>query len=353
MTDPEVEDLLRDTFRARETQAPPLSRVRPKPRRPRPATWIGAGIATLAVLGGAIYAAGTLRGPNPSIVDANPPGSLADDASGWRWESSLGAEIQVPDSWTVNQNGCGTMSDKPTVVRGEGVARECLPIEPPTKTVAILSTPDGLDSRLPTHSRPLWTVTVDGVPGRRAEDRLDDGRFVGQIVFPDRQVAVAVRTPDADLGRRILDSVRLVAVDHLGCETHPSAALALPGANPGALTLPAQTRRIVLCNYAATATLQSSAVLTDSGAQAVVDALRTAQPGGNPDPLQAECLAVPQQQPDLVLRPDSGPPLSVAFSGCTRRGATDGEHTVRVSDPLIAMLMKPLYSGWSTSAPLQ
>jgi hypothetical protein len=82
------------------------------------------------------------------VVSApTPPGAASGAApqpavvADWRLESSLGVQIAVPAHWAINDYGCG-MSDKPTVVRGQGVQHLCLTPEKPTKEVAEI----GIDS---------------------------------------------------------------------------------------------------------------------------------------------------------------------------------------------------------------
>lgn len=347
MTDPEVENLLRETFQAREAQAPPLSPVRPKRRR---APYVAAGVATLAVLGGAIAAANALRSPPPSMPTVDiPVADGAAPAGGWRWESSLGMQIQVPDSWTVNEYSCGHMTENPTVVRGQAVQLMCAPAVPPGKEVAFLTTAAARDSQLKLTSAP---TTVDGLPAVRAVGRLNDGRYAGSVTVADKDVAVTVFTKSEELTARILDSVRLVDVDHLGCAAATTVSPADLKPVPGRPAVPPASPNLVICLYGDGPRLQSSTKVTGAAAEEILAAVRAAKEGQNPDPPASQCVSGPAKAPDLVLLPAGGVPLTVVFSPCTGRGVTDGQHWSQLSSALLGKLMEPVRSGYALSAPL-
>jgi hypothetical protein len=103
------------------------------------------------------------------------------------------------------------MTARPSVVRGKGLETLCYTPEPPIKELAI--TEDA--------PKPGSATTVDGIPARRGEERLADGRYAGWISVPSRHVTVEVRTRDRATADRILHSVQLVDTDHFGCPTRP------------------------------------------------------------------------------------------------------------------------------------
>jgi hypothetical protein len=345
VTDPEVEELLRETFQSREAQAPPLSLVRPKPRR---TPWIAAGVGTLAVLAGAIVGANAMRSPAPVTLNApSASPTTRNPAPGWRWESSLGVEIQVPDSWTVNEFGCN-MTDRPTVVRGDYTQFACAKPEPATKEVALIGT------GTITESPNARVVVIDGVAALRHEWRYTDGRFAGTVTIAARDVGLSVRTTSADLTNRILDSVRLVDVDHLGCVTTlttsaPSALTPMPG-RP---VLPPAPSRLAICFYAGEKRLQSSIEVAGTDAETIFAGIRSAKEGPNPDPPKTQCSSGPAAEPDVVILPDGGVPLTVVFSPCTGRGVTDGRHWAHVNTELVGDMMVHTHTGWGYLAPLE
>jgi hypothetical protein len=341
-----AEDLLRETFQSREGQAPRLSRVRPKPRR---TPWIAAGIGTLVVLAGAIVGANAVRGPAPVTLNApSASPTIADEspAPGWRWESSLGMEVQVPDTWTVNDFGCG-MSDKPTIERGNVNRRACAGYEPPTKEVAFIG------SAVSPESPNARSIVVDGVAALRFEWRRTDGRFSGTVSIPSRDVSVEVRTMTKDLTQRILDSARLVDVDHLGCAARTSWPTEMPTVLAGKPSLPDHPSRLVLCLYGGQVRLQSSVEVSGAVAEEIFAGIRSAKEGPNPDPTPGQCRQEPAKAPDLVVLPDGGVPLSVVFYPCTGRGITDGRHWAHVTKELVADLMIHTRTGWGYVEPLE
>jgi hypothetical protein len=359
VTDPEVENLLRETFADRPVPAAAVElspAVRRKSARRRRLTWGAAGVGTLAVLVGAIFTAGALRGPAPVTLDP-PAATRAVDRSvtpGWRLESSNGAEIEVPQAWTVNEWGCNQMTPNPTVVRGQGGQFMCLSDEPATKEVAMLSALAPADGPQVTDPSPLPSkqIEVDGVAAIRTEGTLSDGRYAGSIAVPSRSVLVMVRTKHEDVTKHILDSFRLVDVDHLGCASTARWPRTLPPAEPGKPLLPEHPAKVSLCLYLGEQRLQSSTELTGDTAAAIAAAVGEAEEGRNPDPAPSVCLPQPRVAPDMILIAD-GVTISVAFSGCTDRGVTDGRHWSMVSMALVRTLMMPTHAGWGISGDIK
>ncbi|WP_437956037.1 hypothetical protein WME76_31870 [Sorangium sp. So ce119] len=245
------------------------------------------------------------------------------------------------------------MSDRPTVVRAQGLQRSCLTAEEPTKQVAII----GHDAPADVRGGPGFTrrdVSLGGVSAERTEGRGADGRHLGWLRIPSRQLMVSVRTHDPDIARRILDSAQLVSVDHNGCParrppekrpapTHPTARSAMAPANPSSISL---------CYYGASAdTLLTSARLSGQEAAALAAALSSAPPGPNPDADPKECALPPAPPPAdavLLLEDAAGRgAVHVAFSGCTGRGLDNGALRARVDQPLIQRIMAPLGTGFA------
>jgi hypothetical protein len=358
VSDPEVENLLRETFADRPVPAAAVElspAVRRKSARRQRLTWGAAGVATLAVLAGAIFAAGALHSPAPVTLDQSAPPDFTGPATpGWRWESSSGAEIEVPETWTVNEWGCSQMTANPTVVRGQGGQGRCLSDEPAGKEVALLlSTVWTVDDPQAPQEEPLASsqVEIDGVAAIRTEGTLSDGRYAGSIEVPSRAVAVTVRTRHADVTKHILDSFRLVDVDHLGCAATTGWPKSLPKAEAGRPLLPEHPVKLVLCLYLGSPRLQSSTELTGDTAAGIAAAIAAAKEGRNPDALASQCLHEPPIAPDLVLLAD-GTSVSVVFSPCVGRGITDGRHWSQITKATVATLMAPTYAGYGMSGDL-
>lgn len=272
-------------------------------------------------------------------------------------ESSLGVQIEVPAHWAVNDYGCN-MSDKPTVVRGGGVVLSCLTPEKATKEVAeiglIPQKGSGADPAFP--RRP---VSLDGVSAERSEGRGADGRFFGWVSIPSQKVLVSVRTHDPAVTRRILDSVKVAAVDPNGCSAKRPAGRRPKATRPDAQSamVPPNPTSISICYYGTDGdALQASTRLSGEKAVALAAALNGAASGPNPDADPKTCLHPPAPPPaDIVLLADdtSGPTtVFFTFSGCVGRGLDNGAKRGQVKKSLIQLVMGPLQIGYAFNGDL-
>ena len=303
---------------------------------------VGAGVAFLLVLTGtAGSAAAVVRvraaAPGPSAIETS---GLA--ASG-RWESSLGAEILVPAEWNENDLGC-LSTNHPSIVRYPRLEFACASEEQPTKEVAILADTAADDPGVVGRA-----VEVDGVPAVRSEWRKDDGRYAGTIDVPSRGVAVAVRTLDATLTTGILDSFRLVPVDHAGCpERRPPEAAPVNLGAP-ATFVPAEPSAVVVCAYhtgnaysTVDGRLRASWTATGADAVHLAELMNAAPAGANPDPSAQVCTPqAPGGLDAILLVRTNGPTATVrvTFSSCTGRGLVNGSARARVTMTLVRAIM--------------
>jgi hypothetical protein len=366
MTQPELEGVLRDTFREHEPAVDGLRdgllpAAKTRSRRRRHLRAAGAGLGVAAVIGLTIGLTATLggpsgRGPGGTGRDAGGAGSLPGGVpDGWEFVSSLGLEVGVPGDWAVNDYGCH-MTDRPSVVRGRGAEEECYTPEPATKRVAIIAAgPDrGYDAGFT-----RWAVTINGEPGTRIEGRLPDGRYAGELALPGREVYLDVRTTDQLELATILGSAHLVDVDRLGCLIRrPSVA------SPKTVIAdiaPADPAAVRVCYYgsAGDGRLQASIDLTRAEAGALVGALNAAPPGRNPDSPPQSCHDMTPAAPDVVLQivasASAGSEPSrvwVTFSPCSGRGLDNGVRQAQIDQAMIALMMNPLHSGYAFHAGL-
>ncbi|NJC85364.1 hypothetical protein [Planosporangium mesophilum] len=291
-------------------------------------------LATVAVTATGLAALTTMTATRPSAD--NPP-------TGWRFESSLGAQVAVPAYWEVNDSGCG-MTARPSVVRGKGLQTLCYTREPATKELAIIR--EAPEQSSPKQGSP---TTIDGVPAQRDEMRLADGRYAGWISVPSRHVTLDVRTRNPQTTDWILHSFRLVDVDHLGCPTRPPNTTGPP---PRAGFVPADPARISVCYYAGTDRLQASAEITGDEAHRLVGMINAAPPGRNPDRPARSCDArTDRPDPDAMLRVTTTT-VRIRFSSCTRRGLDNGAATAQVTNDLVRTMMAPVHAGYSLSGDL-
>jgi hypothetical protein len=260
----------------------------------------------------------------------------------------------VPEGWETNDIGCN-MTGKPSVVRGLGAMTLCGTREPVAKEVAAIERL-GAASLTGLAERP---VSVGGVPAKRASGRSEDGRYAGWVVVPSKGVAVEVRTRSEATTRAILDSVRLVGVDHVGCDAHRPAYARQPGSSDGPF-VPADPTSVGICYYGGHSTasdlLQASARLAGADARRLAAALNTARPGGNPDRPADQCVDPHTPAADAVLLMDVGTrrvaTVWVTFSDCAGRGADNGVRQVQVTQSLIALLTDPLHTSAAFGADL-
>ena len=238
VTDRQLEDLLRSTFRSKEPLAPPhaprlaravFRRRNERRRAVRRSVLAAAGVAAVAALAvpmlrGTAHLSESTSGGSANGGGRQAPPALAPPAAGWRWESSLGVQIQVPQGWAVNDYGCD-QDARPSVLRGPGPASPCKPRELPSTELAIIAVSAGRPAPPAAPPAPVRSGDVQGVPVERADGRLADGRFAAWVWLPSLRVAVVVRTLSAATTRRIADSVRLAApADNNGCPATAPAA---------------------------------------------------------------------------------------------------------------------------------
>ncbi len=300
-------------------------------------------------------------GATQSVASGGPSApSGRPTTAGWRLESSLGLEIEVPVDWVVNNIRCNQTS-APSVVRDTGFEPLCATRSRPTRRWPRSRTM----TFEPSPALPTRTVTVDGVAVQRSAGRWADGRYAGKITVPGRGV-LDVRTPDQALTTRILDSLHLVDVDHLGCvNARPNGLRPAPVAGLATM-VPAQVREIDVCHYgetevgppapiAAGSPLLTSGALTGADAQTLADALNAGVPGRNPD--SNSCLDQGEARlPDVVLlvHPVSGPTVVVHLlsAKCWSRGFDNGSRLVQVSWSLLEQVFKPLHTGFAVNGDL-
>lgn len=272
-------------------------------------------------------------------------------AEGWRWESSLGVEVAVPDDWKINDTDCN-QTDAPSVVRGQGAANDCLTPEPTSKQIVEIMLDTAADGGGRPQGLSFDDVTIDAEPAERGEGETQDGRAAGWLHIPGIGVIVDVRVKDDTTLQMVLDSVRVVDVDHNQCATslhdmHPSA--------PKATTLvPTHTSGISVCYYGSENVLQASTLIEDGEAQKLVDALNGAKAGRNADVPETQCLREAESPPPdvmlIVHGDDDSAQLEVTFSGCTHRGLSNGRSDAQLTQKLLQSIMSPLKSGYGFSS---
>jgi hypothetical protein len=336
MSDPEV--LLRETFRRAETDAPQdrdLARVARGLARRRRRTRVGA-TAGLAAIAAVAVGVAAMQAPERVGEVATAPATPTASATGVlgksRIVSAYGLEVTVPAGWPTNDVRCGQPTGS-TVVFDSRPIDFCLP-PPEPATVEVVAV--GRVGRLlgvdvgPDPPRLEWEdIQVDGEPARRAFAKRADGRTAAALVFPQRGVGVWLRVHDAALAQAVVASVRAVSgdVDRNGCffTLQPGGRLENPAPAPIDVGAPEWA---AACHYDSGRLIVSD---RREGAQleSLLDLLRRAPAGPNPDASPADCprednAAAGVAPPPLVfvLHADGEPDrrLAVYHSTCVRRG---------------------------------
>ena len=280
----------------------------------------------------------------PEVPDRSPP------AAGWRWESSHGLELAVPASWKINDTDCN-QTDAPSIVRAQGATDACLTPEPTSKEIVEIFGGEAVEGvQLPKDLEP-YDVSLDDEPAERGEGKTDDGRFAGWLRVPRLNVVVEARVHEQGTLTRVLDSARVVDVDHNGCATAREDIHAKP---PATQTLvPIETRALSVCYFGGSDVLLASSWLESDAAAQLVTKLNEAGPGANPDVPESQCARtedVPPVDAMLIAQGTQDPAIvEVSFAGCTNRGLRNGRDTSRVSQDLLQAIMDPLHTGYGFS----
>lgn len=280
----------------------------------------------------------------PEAPDRSPP------AAGWRWESSRGVELAVPADWKINDTDCN-QTDAPSIVRAQLATDDCLTPEPASKEIVeIFGGEAGNGVQLPRDSAP-YDVSLGDEPAERAEGMTGDGRFAGWLRVPRLNVVIEARVHERDTLTRVLDSARVVDVDHNGCATARADIRPKP---PATRTLVASdTRALSVCLFGGSDVLLASSWLEGDAAAQVVTKLNEAGPGANPDVPETQCArteGVPPVDAMLIAQgTQESAIVEVSFSGCTNRGLRNGRDTSRVSLDLVQAIMEPLHTGYGFS----
>ena len=202
---------------------------------------------------------------------------------------------------------------------------------------------------------------LNRLPASFTERTLTDGRTELVVSFDDRDTAVVVRSPDKELVRRIFGTVWLADLDSAGCSAvltgRPEWDRADRGA-PGKVEV-GDADAVSVCAYSAgqaTPRLAASTQLTGSLAAPLLQALRAAPAGHNPDADPATCSSSTPEQSFLVLlvrhRDGVVDEVRVHYDGCRNRYLASATGQSRVSLALLQASYNPLGVGFGVTADL-
>jgi hypothetical protein len=330
----DIEELVRRTFAAREEDVlipyglAQTARRQAKRRRGRFAI-LGSVVAFAAAITVGV-AVNADRPVSPDETVAHPAPTPAD--GDWQWMSSAGAELRVPASWVVDDGKCSP--DRFSF----GVARRAC--DATVRGARPLVEING--SEVPKQAG--QSVTIDGQSAHRATMTLPGGRSQGIIRFDKLPITVSATLTDTVLLERILDSVTLSAIDHVGCQTRvPSAGRPAASTTATEQMIPPGATEIIACSYSLW-NIQASARLDQRQTAGLVAALNSAPAGPNPD---RKCLEGPAYPIAVIARYPDRPPVTVhiRFWGCTGRGLDNGTRVSHATRKVLGEVLGGLRAG--------
>lgn len=268
-------------------------------------------------------------------------------ADGWRWESSLGIEVAVPNDWTINDTDCD-QTDAPSVVRSQGLVWNCFTPEPATKQIVEIAdalTAQNLERPVPLTYR---DVMIGSTAAERGEGEIGDGRAAGWVHVPSIGVIVDVRVKNEETLHMVLDSIRVIDTDHNLCLTSRKD---MGPVAPKADTLaPGQAHAVSVCYFDRKDVLQASTLIEGVEAQDLVDNLNAAQSGRNADPPENICLResdVPPPDAVLLIHGDNDyAQIEMTFSTCLHRGLSNGRSEAGLTTKVLTATMGPLWVAY-------
>jgi hypothetical protein len=319
-----------------------LERVRVRIDRRRRNRRIGAGLLAAAAVVGIAAVAAWLAGGSP--VKRSEPAQPPPD--GWRWESSRGVEVLVPDTWRNSLTygsypRCYPADSKQTRVPEEPYVGRAAP--------SGMMLPREFCPRIQDRTSFVWLddyQAIEPVIRDHGAGWVEETRLVAGV-------KVTVFTDDDGLRHTVMDSLRPVGdTDVYGCPVrHPVAEQ--PDIRPfgGGLATVGDVDAISVCSYTSELSgedlppLLDSSRLTGTDAQKLVDAILAAPEGSGPKgPTSEGCRRGPggpygyQKMLLIVHSSQRDQEVVLRFGGCDHYGTDDGQ----VERQLTANVLRPL-----------
>jgi hypothetical protein len=319
-----------------------LERVRVRIARRRRNRRIGAALLAAVAVAGIVAVAAWMAGGSPlkRSEPAQPP-----TPDGWRWESSRGVEVLVPDTWRNSGS--------------YGFDQRCYPADSeqsPKPEEPYVGRSAGLEMmqlrefcpRIEDRTSFVWLDDLQAIePGTRDHGAgwVEETRLVAGV-------KVTVFTDDDGLRHTVMDSLRPAGdTDVYGCPVrHPVAEQ--PDIRPfgGGLATVGDVDAISVCSYTSELSgedlppLLDSSRLTGTDAQKLLDAIIAAPEGNGPEAPAKACRGFPggpygyQKMLLIVHGSQRDQEVVLRFGGCKYRGTDDGQ----VERRLTAAVLRPL-----------
>jgi len=377
--DERAERAFRDALSRRVDGFEPVDTDIPSRRGPgRWRSWGAVAAAGVLVAGTAVGVGfvtrhgGGLAGPDGTTTVPSTSQAVSDlppPDPGWRYESYRDVVVQVPESW-----GYGPAPRSDWCSSGSG-ARSPYPTEPFVDTVGVTTglrligcteidnpdDPDPLGMQAPER---LWATHLSlgwqADPASDVPDGLTEYDGWTRIVTTvgHARFMLLADEPDLAVAQRIVDSARVVELDHNGCDaTSPIQEGLFPRPeHPFDLGTIGRVDAIAVCQYyprtpAGEPGLIASRLLTGTDANAELGALHVAKIGGGPDTPNT-CLHSELPDTVIVLRidPGSGRDAYVYYDSCVHNGFDDGTNVRELSQDGCAPLWGDRVQQWGGSS---
>jgi hypothetical protein len=181
-------------------------------------------------------------GSSPRPVAA-PPGG--------QWVSVHGLEVTVPASWKLEDTQCGMPVASTVVVLDGGLVPDCFVQVKNRGRLTVVQIGGYGYQRTTVRALPLHPSSIDGTHaliGAVTSSYDPPGTLV---YVPKVDAVVEVTGPDPALRRQILDSVRVVRTDSVGCPTRVAAvhAAGSPLTSGAGRLVPGTPVAATVCNY--------------------------------------------------------------------------------------------------------
>jgi hypothetical protein len=259
---------------------------------------------------------------------------------------TLGIEVAVPAAWRLGRGMCGTPKEN-TVLWNEDAITACLTPQPQGLSVVEFWSVLRRPHIRAWYRRNTTPVVIDGAAARRWDAGLVSGSHEVELIFPRRNITVAVLSPDRSLLRRILTSIHVLRMDRNGCPTRP-AAVYRKGSQPSNSLpfVPTGATRMVGCSYQGR-WLDHSNIVGPGASLRLARAFNAAPYGFSLAPsgtfLPSTCS--PTWRGSFIVgrfeyvthRPVS---VTAHLEGCTRLGASNGRWGVRLRPRWVELLTR-------------
>lgn len=339
----QTETLIERTLARRAEQAPSddhlLTRVHARLRRRRVTRRTGAALVAATAVAAGIAGVNVLTAGNPGTPAApSESTTVAGAPDGWRWESYRFVEVQVPDTWGYGTTGwphCLDKTPRPPYVGRPGYV-PMIGCNPKAKEPAYVWFGDG------------------GKAGVRQRDNgwVEETRTMAGM-------SVTVFSDDADLRRRVLESIRPISeTDAHGCPVKLPDTVR-PGhrpANAGGLESVGTVRSVTMCKYMSdwSPPLIAGSTIDTEAAGRVVNAILAAPPGSGPHEPAGSCMAGDESEMMLlkVRGTERDQDVTLRYFGCGNTGTDDGKTLRQLTREVAAPILTGVFTPTGARGPV-